>query len=371
MSSIWKRGDVWQYQSDDKVIRKSLHTDNEQVAKMLQNKLDRQAYYSENGLVDKEKTWKEFRDDYFVTYKATKAYRSFVKLQKVVKDFEEIVRPASLLGITKQKCELWQATRLSIVSPQTVVCEKSYLSPMLAYAHDSGFIERNPCKGMMSFDYVTPEPKVLTYDEAQAFLSALHAKYPHYDPLGRMAYDTGMRLDEILHQRPGDVDFGRHVLSVSAHKKTCPCIHCDRAEKKTGRRGWVPKTRVERLIPLSPALEKTLKGIVPAGGVFYPMGESTLGDVFGRIHVAAGIKGKARVHVFRHTMVTDLGRAGVRRGVIMAIVGHSPENSTDGYDHVAEWELQDAMKKLVEYRDAQGMKLKRSEVEGLKIVQAA
>lgn len=372
MSSIFKRGDVWQYQSDDRSIRKSLHTADEQVAKMLQNKLDRQAYYSENGLIDRDKTWDEFKEEYFTSYKNGHRWASLRQLMRIANGFGAIVKPRKLIGITRPSCDQWVAARLDSVSPRTVKMEIGYLGPMFLYAHQNRYIEANPFFGITAPDFIKPKPVFLGHEEVQKFMAAVHAGCPEYDAAALLAYETGMRLDEILHQRPQDTDLDAKILRIREHRKDCACIHCDRALAKRGRRGWIPKTESSiRDIPLSDKMVAALRAVTVTGGVYFPQAHDTIGRAFMKVFRKVGIPGKARVHVFRHTMATDMERAGIRPAVKRDILGHSPTDTTGGYTHATADELHDGLKKLLQWREDQGIKLKKTEVEGLRIVQAA
>jgi integrase len=250
---------------------------------------------------------------------------------------------------------------------------------MFKYAHANGYIEINPFFGLKPRKFIIPEAKSLESKGAADFLKTVHEFFPHYDLIARFAYDTGMRVGEILHQRWDDVNLESGLLKVTAHLETCPCIQCNRSLQRYGKRGWLPKTGQERYVPISRDLKAALQEVPKAErvGIVFNYSASGIERRFGRLHTKAGDPQGSPFHVFRHTMVSDMERAKVRPGVISAIVGHSVPLSTGGapmtrhYNHAFVGELLAGMKQLTEWRDQQKIPLVEQEVEGLRMVAVA
>lgn len=65
-----------------------------------------------------------------------------------------------------------------------------------------------------------------------------------------------------------------------------------------------------------------------------------------RAERAAGLEGKGRSHVLRHTFVTELGEVDVPAHVIQELVGHKDLKTTARYLHVRERQAHAAIQKL-------------------------
>ena len=105
--------------------------------------------------------------------------------------------------------------------------------------------------------------------------------------------------------------------------------------------------------------------------VILPVTPHSVSIMFRRAFDRAGVKGNAHTHSFRHTMATDMERAGVRRGVIMAILGHSAASTTDGYIHVPPEEMNDSLNTTMAWRRTQRTALKTTRIDGVEILEAA
>jgi len=359
MSSIYQRGKkgFWHYVSNDGQSR-STKTADEKMARMLQNRWDKQALYSSSGMVNPDMTWGEFREEYFALY-GTNAESSFIKLKIAVKNFERIVNVGDLtkmISILPARCEFWQAKRATEISPRSVGAEQKYLSPMLHKAFQRGYTERDAFGDMKPLRFATTEKHKLIPDEVQTFLDKLAKQFPQHAFAGRFFYELGMRVREGVHQRIEDVNFQRGMLKVANHAKACICHQCGSQGK-----GWTTKNKRERCIPISPALQMELlaRFQTQKTDVIFPVKENAIGRAFKNVLDSMGIK-KARTHIFRHAFIDDLRRAGVDEKTIKVLAGHSDSSVTEGYMHVDDGELHAAMEKLWQWRKEQITKLNRA-----------
>jgi len=354
---------------------KSTGTSDLTAAKALQIKWDRQLFYSMNGLVDKDMTWADYREEYERLYESTHAHNSSVKLNYILNTFERIMKvlgcdlSVSRLSVVNMVlCEEWQSVRLREVTHQTVDTEQKYLEPFFKKAHQRGYIERNPFVDIPRVKFVPTEAKCLTFDEAKRFLGELETDGELYNLLGIFVYDTGMRRDEVAHQRIEDVDFVRGLVQVRNHAPACVCHQCEKSEFP----GWKTKTGRERVVPLSPRLQTMLLGLFQKQkmGCIFPIHPLTITEVFKRAYARAKVDGKVGVHTLRHMMANDLRRAGVDEEIRKAILGHAKTSAHETYMHVDVGELQAAMARLLEWRKGQETKIKRLYDSGFEIIEA-
>lgn len=317
-------------------------------AEAIKTTLDHRALFSEHGLPITDMSWAEFREEYYRGYEPSHSSQSTIKLKHVVLQFERIVQPKMLIGVRDIQAEDWQIARSKEISARSCNMEMSYLSPMFVKALHRKYIQVNPFGQIKRLRTAATEPRALSPAESDAFLESIAMDSPAHTLLAQFAYETGMRLDEISHQRMEDIDFIQGIIKVEPHTDECSCVRCKDAEKP----GWIGKAGVPRRVPLSPSLQKGLLDAfqgTPKGCIF-PCCD-TIQHAFKRAHLAIGIKDGACVHIFRHTLAVEMERAGVRRSVLKAILGHGRADTTDTYTgHVSPEELRSEFQKLLDWR---------------------
>jgi len=170
-------------------------------------------------------------------------------------------------------------------------------------------------------------PSVLAPEEVVRLFDAV--------PAGRqrlrlqVLYACGLRLNELLHLRPTDVDSARMVVLI--------------------RQG---KGRKDRLAPLSPRLLQELRAywqsyrptvwLFPgecADGTLCPVTVQRQCQVAAQ---RAGLSKRCSPHTLRHSYATHLLEAGVDVLTLQAILGHSDLRTTAHYVHVDSRRLRSA-----------------------------
>ena len=162
---------------------------------------------------------------------------------------------------------------------------------------------------------------MLSEDE---FERLLEASAEHLKPILICAYETGMRLGEILSLHWEQVDLEKGFINLQA------------GQTKTGE---------GRKVPISPRLYEVLSSLARNGEyVFTYQGEmvKSIKRSFKRACQRAGIK-DFRFHDFRHTFVTRMRRKGVPDRVIMNITGHKTLVMLNRYDRIDEQDLLQAV----------------------------
>ena len=136
-----------------------------------------------------------------------------------------------------------------------------------------------------------------------------------------LAYSAGLRISELNHLMPEDIDRSRMQLRI---------FH-----------GKGPKTRYVPLATLILGLleeyqshystEKFLfEGLIPGK----PLSTETISVVFRKALGQSGIKKKATFHTLRHSYATHLLEAGVNLKIIQNLMGHTSLKTTSIYFHV-------------------------------------
>jgi integrase/recombinase XerD len=168
-------------------------------------------------------------------------------------------------------------------------------------------------------------PCVLSPEEVLRFIEAAPAGRARL--LLQTAYACGLRIEELLHLRVGDIDSARMVIRV--------------------RQG---KGRKDRLVPLSPRLLAELRSywqwqrpqtwLFPGQRPEQPLTASHLQRLCQRLVVQLGLTKRATPHTLRHSYATHMLEAGVDLRTLQAILGHNSLQTTATYLHVSTQRLQ-------------------------------
>lgn len=361
MSRIYRRGKAGMFTYQGHGLKKSMGTNNETIANEIKRKWDERLERSAHGLQHLNMTWGEYRAEYDVEYQVN-AENSGLKMKICLNHFERLVGingNSKMSSIRIADCKKWAALRLQEVLPQTVESEMKYLAPFFESARQRGYIESNPFIEVKCPRFVRPEAKCLNPQEVFNTLQAIQQHYPERWLLVIFAYETGMRLEEILHQRIEDVDFVKGMINIKKHAALCRCFACLDGAKKGKRPGWEPKGRQERSVPIMPRLLSLLLEFFQSqqSDIIFKFQENTVRRTMKRGYKKAGVTGKVAVHTLRHTLNNDLRLAGVDKEVRSAIVGHGKTSINEVYTHVMFDEMRAAMKSLWEWRTGIGSQM--------------
>ena len=164
------------------------------------------------------------------------------------------------------------------------------------------------------------EPLVLSPDEVRRILGA--ASKLRDRAILETAYGTGLRLTEVLHLKPEDIDGGRMTVRVL--------------------RG---KGQKDRYVPLPKELLTTLRTywkeahprvwLFPGRPPDRPMHGTTAERLFRRACARAGIRKPVSFHTLRHSYATHLIESGASVRDIQALLGHRSLETTQRYAHVS------------------------------------
>jgi integrase/recombinase XerD len=168
-------------------------------------------------------------------------------------------------------------------------------------------------------------PSVLSPGEV---LRLLNGAQPGRDRLLlQLAYGCGLRLNELVHVRVGDIDSARMIVHV----------HQGKGAK-------------DRLVPLAPRLLEELRAYWrlyrPHAWLFpghKPDRALSGGNVQRRFALArkqASISKRCSMHTLRHSYATHLLEAGVDLVTLKALLGHTSLETTAHYLHLSTHRLQ-------------------------------
>ena len=163
-------------------------------------------------------------------------------------------------------------------------------------------------------------PVTLSVEEVSRLLAAV----PNLRDRTAMeiAYGCGLRLGEVLHLKPADIDSGRMVLRVDQGK-------------------W----KKDRYVMLGAALLETLRAywkryrpklwLFPGQDPRRPVHPTMIQRAFIQAKREARIGKPVSFHSLRHSFATHLLEAGVNVRTIQALLGHRSLGTTQRYTHVA------------------------------------
>ena len=176
-------------------------------------------------------------------------------------------------------------------------------------------------------------PDVLTNEEREALL-----KQPNKKAITglrnlciiTLMLNAGLRVSEVLHLRPGHIDFMRGKITIKEGKGSKDRIL------------WVGE---EDLQLLQEWQERR-----PAGEYFFcnlkggQLIDRYIRQLVKRLGKKAGINKDVYPHLLRHTFATDLLRQTKNIRIVQKALGHSDISTTAIYTHIIDDEMEEALK---------------------------
>jgi len=167
-------------------------------------------------------------------------------------------------------------------------------------------------------------PVVLSKEEVAQFFKAI--KNIKYRAICLTAYGGGLRISEITHLRPQDIDSRRMVIHV--------------------RQGKGKKDRYAMLSPrLLAGLRLYWRVTRPSGWLFpgvkpaQPCSAESVRGACRHARLDAGLAKAVTPHMLRHTFATHLLEAGVDLRTIQVLLGHNSPRTTARYTHISTEQL--------------------------------
>ena len=219
------------------------------------------------------------------------------------------------------------------VKAATINRELAVLSHLLRSATDWGWIDQQPCR-IRRLREGTGRITYLTAEEAKLLLEAAKGDSNRQTYLFiRIGLDTGMRLNEILNIRKGDIDF--------EHRR----IHISKA--KAGPRDQPVTARLAIFLRhYCDSLPTGTDWIFPSSSAKSGR-TNTIRKAMRRAVKAAGLDPDVVTpHVLRHTAITHLVQSGIDLPTVKRISGHKTLSMVERYAHANGEHISTAMQKL-------------------------
>lgn len=247
-----------------------------------------------------------------------------------------------LSDIKKPDVQVFLGGLLDKLAPDTVHGIRRYLGRIFSCAVEWGYISDNPARGIRLPPTRRREPPFITPEQFRQLIEALPQKVQLMVLLAMM---TSMHVGEILGLRWSRVDFDSGVIRVTERFY--------RGDFST-----VKSRRSDRIVPLTPIVEKALKlwknrkKNSPDDLVFSTRNGKPLsdGNLLKRIIYPAcdALKiPRLSWHLFRHMHGTLLAQLGVHVSVAQAQLGHAdPRITLMIYTHVMPGAQREAVERL-------------------------
>lgn len=252
-------------------------------------------------------------------------------------NIEPYFRDLRLDAVTPRHIESWQVDILKGkrgLSNQTINSTLALLSRMFQEAERLGDIRSNPCRKVAALGKDSRERGILTAEEARQLFS-VEWTFPCARTANLLAACTGLRIGEVLGLKAENVGEGKLYINRQVTVRL--------EYKKT-------KTRDERVLPITPALEAELRALIfrPDQFVFTlgdgrkPVSRATINSELFAALEKIGISPEERrrrnitFHSWRHFFASLMADNHVDKEVRMKVTGHKGEAMLDHYTHVDE-----------------------------------
>lgn len=267
-------------------------------------------------------TIKDFEKNFLELARMEKAYETFLKDERVLRNLLAYFGDIYLNTIEPKDVELYRIKRLESVSPETVNLEFRHLKAIFNRALSYGYIQDNPFCRIRSLKI--PESNIPRFFELEeiAKVREIFSK-DQFRELIEFYLLTGARLKEPLSLTLNDIDFRRKLLMIRS-------VHT-----KAGKHRIISFSEDDQL--------KQLLNSLPVREDNFLFGPQNENKQWSHQWVSRKISRKlsragfpwASCHTFRHTYISHLVMRGVPLLTVKEIVGHSHISTTLKYSHLA------------------------------------
>jgi len=239
------------------------------------------------------------------------------------------------------------------LAPNTVDKYKKVLHVILGQAVAEVIINRNPVDYCMTIPLKENDRTIIENEDLSLILNEAKSISSNAGKHGRCygqsffcypilmtASHTGMRIGEIFALRWENIDLDKRIIYVKEN--------VTEAKNEQGKIGLIcdttKTTYSKRVIDISDTLCELLKGIrafaSPEKGIVFAtktqnyIAPSNFGRVWRKLLEDLGMKGKYKIHEFRHTHATLLIAARINPVSVSKRLGHaSPQTTLNVYAH--------------------------------------
>lgn len=319
-------------------------------------------------------TVRSWLEEWKATKTASKAGNTVLRYNTVVDLFVKFLGPAADKNLetlrTGHIAGFFAAERATGKSLVTCSLSVKIIKAALRSATKLAGLKQNPADGfeLPKEEGDSVEREIFSPEEVSRLIGA--AGDGDWPGVIRLSYFTGMRLGDCVNLQWKCVDLGRKVIEF--------------IPRKTARIASVGGRSKKIVVPIHAELETALKRMPGADrtpdAFLFPLlagkssaGRSGLSMAFSRIMENAGVDagvrreksgksgrtGRARTfHSLRHTYVTGLQNAGVSLEHRKLLAGHTEEQMTERYSHIAVETLRASVDRLPGLKSAK-RKLRR------------
>jgi integrase len=218
-------------------------------------------------------------------------------------------------------------------TPATLDREVELLKRMLGYAAKCGKLRENPLAGVALLRVPNVRDVVLSEEEFQERLSKLEKRSEWMRPVLLVAFDTGMRISEVLHLRRDRIDWKTGRLELLA------------GETKD------EKPRIVYLSARALAALKEIPAHVRSKLVFWRVsGGRPVPRSLPRRGFKKAFGVGVNVHDLRHSFATGARKTGIPESVVMKMGGWKTQSVFKRYNLVDEADVREAQERLEERR---------------------
>jgi integrase len=318
---LWKRGELFwiRYTLNGERRWLSLRTANKKIAEELRAEWEVKVRRGEAGqalsvpmgaLVDE-----------FIRYQQTRktahgCANDLANLKRFLKDCP-LKKAADLTPVVVNRYLTLRRERDGI-KPTTANRQRETISALCSYAVVNNYLGENPVRKVKRFHIPAPEIRWLNNQQIEDLLEVIRKDRFLY-PVVATAIFAGLRRGELCWLGRADFDPARRLLSITAKRE-------NEAEQ------WQPKTRRNRVVPVSPRLFDVLRPHTQSlnGSVWlFPSPKGCRWDSDNLSHrFRETVEGAGLPWNFldlRHTFGSHLAQKGISLYKISKLMGNSPE----------------------------------------------
>jgi len=324
MSTIFRINGIFQYSyvKNGKRNKKSLHTRDRGIAKLLQaqNDLDNEKM---SARIPIGVSIKNFLDEYDAEHLSKLKPRTRKDVLIILNRFIRETKVETLNQVTAKVITDWinKTKRVKSPSAKTWNNQRGYLKSFLSKAVPK-YLRANPADQIRTMKVPRNPIQFFSDDEYKKLEAAADGSIKDMIVIARYA---GLRIGEIIHLEGEDIVFGQS-----------PMIYV----KNKPKWGFTVKNYQARGIPLSREAVAKLGHLRGKKGVLFGLdGKPYLrfkDDAINKAMTAAGVKEKGFAwHKLRHTFASRLAQNGVSLQQIMVWMGHGDYKTVLRYAHMA------------------------------------
>jgi integrase len=331
------RVDGWMLRPDGTPVRfRQSKIPTREMAMALEAKT--RAEFFEGRYFDRRKEVRRTVEDVLVAWLpiSKRDNRSWRMDESKAKHLIRLIGKRNASSLTQRDIDEYRAMRLAErgrrgehPAPATLDREFALLKTALNYAVKCGDLDRNPVFGVELLN--VPNIRRIVIDEA-TFAKLVEAADPEFRPILLVAYDTGMRKDEIRLLRWEQVDLVEGCIKLS-HEDT--------------------KTATSRRVYLTSRVIEAIKAVPRHPSSPYVFTSSRTGTMwkelrrfFTRACERAGVSTETWFHDLRRSFVTNARRRGVPESVVMRMSGHKTRAVFDRYNVVDDTDVKLAVAQI-------------------------